>query len=59
MHFTLVVSLPACQEELLSKLKEYKTFCVIAGMLCVIDQLFVSQKKTVKSVCTPGVESLE
>lgn len=55
MHFTLVVSLPACREELLSKLKEYKTFCVIAGMLCVIDQLFVSQKKTVKSVCTPGV----
>lgn len=59
MHFTLVVSLPACREELLSKLKEYKTFCVIAGMLCVIGQLFVSQKETVKSVCTPGVESLE
>lgn len=41
MHFTLVVSLPDCQEEVLSKLKEYKTFCVIAGMLCVIVQLFV------------------
>lgn len=40
MHFTLVVSLPACREELLSKLKAIKPFvllreCCVSLLSCL------------------------